>query len=452
MTEFEQQLQQIVTRNWPLNKMQERFANVYAQAVSMVEADANVQVPGIWRAIYRYESRLHDPDSAMERITRAEAVIPERELFQLKLEYFNQTGQPDRLADMCGTLIAQRKLLAMAYQNLILLHCRSGHLQEATAVLEKAANEDLRGALGTNIRFSHMLGAWDMFEKLVDTFASRADPDDLNLRRWRTVLDWIASPASREFPFPHHFVNLDRAKGRRRALEERYARYGDPLNFVQAVDGSKMGQDIYDTWCPTGKLHIGGVANLQSQMSVWRAFLETTNEHALIFEDDAWPYADMATWSDLTQLVETENPDMVFINDRGAGVWWDRPDTPPWTTYAEAIGSYTDNMRAPGLDGYLLSRRGAQMLLDNFEQDRVFTNIDWQTASYTLTHSQVGQMPQGIQRNVVSAAHDNMKSTARLSAYVLNRPVVCQFAAGHATVNETNMLVQQSKTKQSAAG
>lgn len=45
MTEFEQQLQQIVTRNWPLNKMQERFANVYAQAVSMVEADVNVQVP-----------------------------------------------------------------------------------------------------------------------------------------------------------------------------------------------------------------------------------------------------------------------------------------------------------------------------------------------------------------------------------------------------------------------
>lgn len=449
MSEFEQKLLQITERNWPLDKMQAKFSDVYVQALTMVEENINVQVPGIWRAIFRYESRLQDPNKAIERIYAAETVIPDRELFMLKLEYFNMTAQSEKIETMCKMFIADRKLVALAYHNLISLHCRSGSLNKAADVLTMAANENLPHALVQNIRFSHMLGDWDLFEDLVNKFASRVPAENLDLIRWRMISNWIKSSDTRSFPYPHFFVNLERAKGRRRALEERYARYGQPLNFVQAVDGTKMDKSLYTTWCPTGKLHIGGVANLQSQMHVWRTFLQSDHDHALIFEDDAWPYADMATWTDLTQLVETEKPDMVFINDRGAGVWWDRLDQPLWSPYFEAISSYTDRMRAPGLDGYLLSRRGAEILLKNFEQDRVFTNIDWQTASYALTNQQVEDLPEGIQRDVISSAQRNMKSKSRLSAYVLNRPLVCQFAAGHATVNETNLLVQKSQISKS---
>jgi hypothetical protein len=104
-------------------------------------------------------------------------------------------------------------------------------------------------------------------------------------------------------------------------------------------------------------------------------------------------------------------------------------------------------MRAPGLDGYLLSRRGAEILIENFETDRVVTNIDWQVVAYALTEDEMTKMPHGVQRTVIGNARRHMASTARLRAFVMNRPAVCQFAAGHATVNETNLLVQWAKNQ-----
>jgi GR25 family glycosyltransferase involved in LPS biosynthesis len=442
MSEFEINLREIVARNWPSEGLRKRFSGTYNQALNIIAQDRCAQVPGMWRAIYRYEALLESPESAFARILSNIDVIPPRELFMIRHEYFSQTDQPDEIEALCRQAIANGTFKVLAYQHLILLKCRSGQLQDAEILVQQSVSENLPELMGPAIRYSHMLGMWPLFSELVETQGK----DRPMYPRWHAVADWVRnSNSERAFPYPHRFINLERATGRRATLEERYARYGVPLDFFQAVDGTQMDEDTYRHWCPKGFLHPGGVANLRSQFAVWSEFLASDKDHILIFEDDAWPYADLATWEDLTQLVETENPDLVFLNERGAGHWWDRSTCKPWVPYAESISGWDDTMRAPGLDGYLLSRRGAEMLIENFRTDKILYNIDWQVAAYGLTDAETATMPDGIQKTVIQRCHQRGISTARLKSFALNRPIVCQFAAGHATVHETNRLVELQK-------
>lgn len=444
MTEFEESLQLLASRNWPPERLQARFSETYTRALEAIELGDGEKIANIWRAVWQYESVIKGPETAFCRIESAQDKIPERDLFQIRSSYYGLANRPDLLRTACRDAIGAGQTVPLAYQTLILLECRTGNLDVAKDRLKEAVDLGTRGFLVQAINFSQMLGEWNLFQELVDRFAhDRTEPDE-RLVRWQAVSRWVSSQSDRAFPYAHRFVNLRRATGRRAALEKRYERYGIPLRFHEAVDGVEMSTDQYQKWCPDGTLHYGGVANLRSQHAVWCEFLASNESHMLVFEDDAWPYADLATWQDLTNLVDAEDPEIVFLNERGAGRWWLREHSSsgrPWVRYSEAIASYTDAMRAPGLDGYLVSRAGAEKLIENFEADGAVYNIDWQIAAYALSDEDHLTLPDQIQKQVIGNIYRRIKSLKRLDAFALERPVVCQFAAGHATVADTNRRV-----------
>lgn len=444
MTDFETRLQQLISRNWPLDRLKARFSETYEEAIKAIENEQYAGIKNLWRAVWHYESVTQGPEIAYARVEKITDELNPHELFLIREEYYNQTYQLDKLRSICMAAIGARQTLNLAYRTVISLECRSGNLDVAQALVQQAADARLPGFLKQLIRFTHMLGMWALFEKLVEQCAANVEPSDLDLQRWQAIAGWVRASSPRDFPYPHYFVNLKRATGRRTALEERYKPYGGALNFFPAIDGVEMAEDVYAEWCPKGFLHHGGVANLRSQYSVWTKFLTGTDSHVLIFEDDAWPYADMATWGDLKALVAAENPEIVFLNERGAGCWWEadyHTGDKPWVDYLTAISSYTEKMLAPGLDGYLLSRAGAEKLVSNFDEDKIVYNIDWQVAAYALTPEEISAISGEAQRNVLERISTRLQSTNRLRSFALSRPIVCQFAAGHATVNETNRKV-----------
>ena len=112
-----------------------------------------------------------------------------------------------------------------------------------------------------------------------------------------------------------------------------------------------------------GYLNGGQRACGQSHVNVWRAIIDRGLEYALIIEDDAMFVND---WREkLERLSEVDDPewDAVFLNAS-------EPITPEdkWTVVREQY-----------LTGaYILSRRGAQCLLDWYSNE--FASSDWMTS------------------------------------------------------------------------
>ena len=112
-----------------------------------------------------------------------------------------------------------------------------------------------------------------------------------------------------------------------------------------------------------GYLNGGQRACGQSHVNVWRAIIDRGLEYALILEDDAMFVND---WREkLERLSEVDDPewDAVFLNAS-------EPITPEdkWTVVREQY-----------LTGaYILSRRGAQCLLDWYANE--FAASDWMTS------------------------------------------------------------------------
>jgi GR25 family glycosyltransferase involved in LPS biosynthesis len=119
-------------------------------------------------------------------------------------------------------------------------------------------------------------------------------------------------------------------------------------------------------------------------VKAWEALLESDHDYALIIEDDA-------RTDSLEPLLSAKVPsdaDIVFVSERA----FPRP-----YNYDSSIVRFvsTSEMLShkvklstpkapPGLEGYLLSRSGAEKLLAAIVADRLGGHVDWRVLRYTL--------------------------------------------------------------------
>ena len=148
------------------------------------------------------------------------------------------------------------------------------------------------------------------------------------------------------------------------SLDARWPRMSarlDRLGIEYQRWNASMPDTVIDKFA--GYLNGGQRACGQSHVNVWRAIIDRGLEYALILEDDAMFVND---WREkLERLSEVDDPewDAVFLNAS-------EPITPEdkWTVVREQY-----------LTGaYILSRRGAQCLLDWYSNE--FASSDWMTS------------------------------------------------------------------------
>src|SRR5262245_29183924 len=161
-----------------------------------------------------------------------------------------------------------------------------------------------------------------------------------------------ASPALRAF-----YLNLDREIVRRQAIEEQLRTIGLQAARIAAVDGSKpLPPTLSAYFSPNHQMDKGALGCYASHIKAWRHMLGENLPYALVLEDDA-----ILAW-DLPQFLA----DTLRALPRG----WDivHLGTEPDRALCDVaqVGSrrlVQFSRVPPGTVGYLLSRAGAQKLL-----------------------------------------------------------------------------------------
>lgn len=162
---------------------------------------------------------------------------------------------------------------------------------------------------------------------------------------------------------------------------------------VPALDGHDPNAPVFlyrdllgDEFWGGADIKPGAFACFVSHMAAWRRFLAEGGEMALITEDDAvFTQPPGRLFTDARRLGEF---DVIFANERMAG-WREAgalkgaPKLVPLPSILARLASRggapgEDGLsRAPGADGYLVSRAGAQRLVEHATKMKAICGVDW---------------------------------------------------------------------------
>ena len=174
-----------------------------------------------------------------------------------------------------------------------------------------------------------------------------------------------------------------------------------------------------------GDPHMRGTLGcFLSHAGAWEAMLNRGDDHCLIVEDDVIPLLDLP--ADLDRLGLPDGFDIVFVNDRIAPRL-DPAETTGFTTRTlqAAMHAFPAEDNAPGGDGYILSRKGAQKLLTWVGEDGFGEDVDWRLIAYGLSPAAIAAVPRpshaGPWLDKVSRL---VGRPERLDAHVLHPPLI----------------------------
>lgn len=173
-------------------------------------------------------------------------------------------------------------------------------------------------------------------------------------------------------------VSCAQDKERRATALASVAALGLSASWVKAVD-ARDGFDVLrphkdlvrDTFWEATTIKPGALACFISHRLAWKAFLESEAACGIFMEDD----------SRLMTPPAAMDADIVFLNDRLL-TWaesFDAKTVPDLMALLAKDGIPRGGRfaKAPGGDGYLLTREGAQRCLERSEVDGVRCGVDW---------------------------------------------------------------------------
>ncbi|MEM7269317.1 MAG: FkbM family methyltransferase [Pseudomonadota bacterium] len=194
---------------------------------------------------------------------------------------------------------------------------------------------------------------------------------------------------------PQAFViNRDVDADRLAAFAAAAAEVGVEFVRSPALDGHDPDAPLFlyqsylrDQWWGGDQIKPGAFACAMSHLAVWRRFLSTDNDMALVFEDDAClTVSPKRLITDARRLSEF---DVIFAGNRLSA--WRATVERKSDTKLISLSRVLTRMveagvqpgareipKAPGADAYLISRRGAERLIAMLETDGLIAGIDWQ--------------------------------------------------------------------------
>ncbi|MDD3448826.1 MAG: glycosyltransferase family 25 protein [Gammaproteobacteria bacterium] len=175
----------------------------------------------------------------------------------------------------------------------------------------------------------------------------------------------------------HVFViNLMRREDRRQGMMQQLDHLDLDFEFVPAVDGANLGRDDMVQYrlsksaiaLREGGMHQNEIACLLSHMKVYKMILEKNLPYALVLEDDAVLEPALPG---ILSAIETlpQVWDVIKLNS-----WPDKKGVPIGPAGEGFEWSYFKNIG--GMTGYIVSRSGAERMLDYIKRKGIYVPID----------------------------------------------------------------------------
>lgn len=258
--------------------------------------------------------------------------------------------------------------------------------------------------------------------------AAELDPSDLEHRhRGETARLCQRMPAWPDAgpEYTVYVVNLDRNAERMVELDVHFAASAPPRRRIPAVEGARLPGAALQRLAGDARAPRGTLGCFLSHAAAWEALLASGDDCAMVIEDDVIPLLDLPRR--LGGLSLPPGWDLVFVNDRM------EPRRDPalaqgftTQTLARTMQGFHPEENAPGGDGYLVSRRGAERLLEWTAQDGFADDVDWRMLAYGLGAADVASIPAHAhaRRELDRLQARLPRRTDRLEAHVLHPALI----------------------------
>jgi GR25 family glycosyltransferase involved in LPS biosynthesis len=174
-----------------------------------------------------------------------------------------------------------------------------------------------------------------------------------------------------------YFINLEKSKDRFHKMNNQCNKYSLPCNRIIAVDGKSFHKNDYIKYIKRPKMKDNSIACFLSHIKALQTFIDSYKSYAIILEDDVDINPQLLDYLKKVQFdLEKENEDFDIIFLGGTRV----------------CGKYfTDHLLKPvqkhkncnaGAFAYMISKRGAQTIIDKFEKDGIYKMYDHQIRDY----------------------------------------------------------------------
>lgn len=194
-----------------------------------------------------------------------------------------------------------------------------------------------------------------------------------------------------EAPLPLYIIHLAPDIDRERRLLTALSALGPEVapEFVSAVDGQTLAREtcLELTGDPRWAQNRGTIACFLSHAHAWSRVAEGRDDHALVVEDDV----DLDSVGMIRAFDIPQDADLVFVNERMA-------PTPEIWPHLGAIRpirdvlTHLERTRHMGADGYLLSKRGAEILCDACRHDGYYGHVDGRLLRYCTSATDLSSM------------------------------------------------------------
>jgi GR25 family glycosyltransferase involved in LPS biosynthesis len=257
----------------------------------------------------------------------------------------------------------------------------------------------------------------------------------------------------------HYIITLARSARRREVLEAQLADLGLEYTFVPGLDGLDENfpfpsfKHLYHPfWGNEESFKPGAFACYLSHSLCWQAIAEGDAPHAVVLEDDvAFQSDNLEAFADSV----LEAPfDLIFINERmqrwiaASSIREEKPLVPVSQLLCSLVrsGEFASRIRAPGADGYIVSREGARKLMTMLHSRKVcmgvdyalvFNSVRWQVLMQ-LERASDGNLPDALKYHLLR--EDLMDREIDLNSFVYNRGFLVRSGGSPSTLGHRTRL------------
>lgn len=286
-------------------------------------------------------------------------------------DYSAAVSHLEKAHDLWPTSPIIQEFLVESWISVGSLDTPSGLLGELNPATEREA-----------VRFAELAALileWDIATRLLGTWGGTDPAFAIKVLKERIRLSAQFSGQSGEVPA--YVLNLPSDERKLGLATRLYGRLG--INAMQhpGIDASSLSPEERSDAARHTQLRIGvgALGCALGHFSMWNQFLAGSSTFALMLEDDGLPFSQR----DVGPLIdEAGDFDVLFVNKRMSGVKWESIQSgflPVWDVLARRPDS-----GGWGADGYILSRNGAEKLLEAVETDGVLGHVDGQLAAYGI--------------------------------------------------------------------
>lgn len=194
-------------------------------------------------------------------------------------------------------------------------------------------------------------------------------------------------------------INLASSTDRRSDIVQQFEGSGWQPTIVPAYDGHDPEFPFYRYkrlaglwWDNRTEFKPGAFCCYLSHAKCWMEVANGKADYALVLEDDIRIHTDA-----LGSFTADELPDfdVIFVNQRTRAYLKHLEDVPDWVALGHLIthlvqdGTFGRNIPAPGADGYVVSKAGAQKLLRMLGTRRICMGVDYALVLHSLGQGEI---------------------------------------------------------------